>query len=362
MAPCLEYPAEVAGLDLRELGEFGLIGALRRRAGRPGHPWRVAIGDDAAILGLRSRADLSLTTDALIEGVHFRFETTSARALGAKALRVNLSDLGAMGARPLGFLLSLGLPADAAPETLLDFVSGLLRCARQTGCPLVGGDTVAAPVWTLGITAVGALPPGRALRRDAARPGQRVWVTGSLGGAALGLRLLESGAVGPGDAGFVRRQCSPDPPLQAGPKLLRGGLATAAIDVSDGLLQDLGHLARESGVAVELDLGRLPLARGLRRRAGELGLDPIELALSGGEDYELAFTAPARGPGAAALARRLACPVREIGRIHAGRGVRLVEAGRGGGREPGASDRSDRARAAIPGWNHFKTSGGRSEA
>ncbi len=316
-------------MNLRELGEFGLIEAIRRRARVDRRVWRTAIGDDAAVLRARPRDELVFAADAIVEDVHFRWATTDARSLGDKSLSVNLSDLGAMGATPLGCLLTLGVPADVSPQRLDGFVSGLLAQARASGCPLVGGDTVRARVWSIGVSVVGAVAPGRALLRSAARAGDRILVTGTLGAAAAGLALLSAGgAATPGERRLVARQIRPRPPFRAGATLSRAQLARAAIDVSDGLAADLGHVARASGVAAWVELERLPLAAGLTRVAARLGLDAAELALAGGEDYELLFAAPKKGPSAAAYARKLGCRVTEIGVFARGRGVQLSRGGR----------------------------------
>jgi len=314
----------VAGLDLKRLGELGLIEAVRRRAqsSRAAGAWLKGIGDDAAVLRPRAGCDLVVTSDALIEDVHFRWRTTDAGSLGRKALAVNLSDVAAMGARPLGFLLAWGLPEDARPEAVEGVLGGLLAQARAAGCPLVGGDTVRAPAWMLTVTAFGEVARGRALLRSGAKPGDRVLVSGDIGGSALGLAALESGAAArPGLAPFVRRHLRPAPPWRSGPLLARARFVHAAIDLSDGLLRDLGHVAEESGVRLRLDVERLPLARGLRARAAELGLDPLGLALAGGEDYELALCVAARAPGVNELARRFQCRLTEIGVVERGRGV-----------------------------------------
>ncbi len=333
----------MAKLELGTLGEFGLIEALRRRARRAGGPWVEGIGDDAAVLRPRPGHEIALTSDALIEDVHFRWATTDARSLGAKTLAVSLSDLGAMGARPLGCLLSLGLPADATGERIDGFLRGLLGTARAARCPLVGGDTVRARAWMLSLTAVGELPRGQALWRRGARPGDRILVTGALGGAALGLALLERGEGGAPSAGpFVRRQLRPAPPWQAGERLRRSGLATAAIDLSDGLVQDLGHVLRASRVGADLELERLPLPRGMGAACQRAGLDPERLALAGGEDYELLFCVRPRAPAAQLFSRRLRCPVSEIGRIRRGRGLALFRAG-------------TRVLAPTRGFEHFKS-------
>jgi thiamine-monophosphate kinase len=192
------------------------------------------------------------------------------------------------------------------------------------------------------VTAFGEVARGHALTRAGALPGDRVLVTGRLGGAALGLALLESGNAAAAPARpFVRRQVRPRPPLGVGPRLARLGGITAAIDISDGLAQDAGHVARESGVGIDLWLERLPLARGLRARCEALERDPLELAVWGGEDYELIFFARPRRHSVAALARRLGVQVTEIGSVRRGRGVRTLMDGRA-------------TPIAGHGWDHFK--------
>jgi len=319
----------MGGVDLRTLGEFGLIGAIRRRARVDRRVWRLGIGDDAAVLRARPHEDLVWTTDALVEDEHFRWSTTDARSLGDKSLAVNLSDVGAMGATALGCLLTLGVPEDVEPARLDGFVSGLLQRARASHCPLVGGDTVRAPLWLIGVSVVGAVAPGRALLRSGARVGDRILVTGELGGAAAGLALLSGpGASTPVERRLVMRQLRPRPPHLAGAALARARLARAAIDISDGLAQDLGHVARESGVAARVLVERVPLAPGLLRTASRLDLDATALALAGGEDYELLFAAKPRGPSAEDYARRLGCHVTEIGVFARGAGVHFTRGGR----------------------------------
>ncbi len=329
---------------MRELGEFGLIEAIRRRARVDRRVWRLGIGDDAAVLRARPREELVWTTDALVEDVHFRWRTTDARSLGEKSLAVNLSDVGAMGAKPLGCLLTLGVPEDVEPARLEGFLAGLLRLARASHCPLVGGDTVRAPLWLVGISVVGAVASGRALLRSGARAGDRILLTGELGGAAAGLALLEGpGAATASERRMVARQLRPRPPLGAGVALARARHAHAAIDVSDGLAQDLGHVARESGVAAHVAVERVPLAPGLARAAARLGLDPTALALSGGEDYELLFAAPPSGPSAQEYTCRLGHRVTEIGVFARGSGVHFTREG-------------SRYTLAAAGFAHFKPS------
>lgn len=314
-------------LDPAALGEFGLIEALRHRAHVAGHSWAEAIGDDAAVLRPRAGHDLAMTADALVEGVHFRWETTDGRSLAHKTLAVNLSDLAAMGAKPRGFLLSLALPPIALPERLDGFVGGLLAASKRWACPLVGGDIVSSPAWMLSVTAVGELPRGKALLRRGAKAGDRLMLTGQVGGSALGLALLESGVPEASARPFATRHRRPEPRLEAGQKLRASRLATAALDVSDGVAQDASHLAQASGLAAEIDLEALPQPRGFAAACARLGLDAQDLALTGGEDFELLFSVRAKAPPASLIAKRLGCPVTEIGRLRRGKGVSVLRNG-----------------------------------
>lgn len=310
-------------MRVRDVGEFGLIARIARCAARGaalGEAVRIGIGDDAAVLRLRRGEELAVTTDAAVEGVHFRWRTTPARLAGRRALRAALSDLSAMGARPLGFTLSLTAPPSLALAALEGLVGGLLTEARAAGCPLVGGNVARGAVASVTLAVLGAVRSGRALRRDAARPGDRIFVTGTLGAAALDVARTERGG---GPARHL-----PPVRLASGQALARLSRVGACIDVSDGLLADLGHVVEASGVGAQLDVSRLPLPRGFARACAKLHLDPLALALAGGEDYELLFTVRPGGsgrpggPGEATLSRRLGSEVREIGCIVKGRGVR----------------------------------------
>jgi thiamine-monophosphate kinase len=303
-------------VQLRDLGEFGLIDrierAVRRLGAAPGVV--IGVGDDAAVLRPKPREDVVVTTDALVEGVHFRWDTQGPRNIGRRALVANLSDLAAMGARPLGFTCALAAPPSLPLRTLDEMVAGLLREACEHGCPLVGGNLSRAGETSLTVTAIGAVSRGRSLTRAGARPGDRILVTGTLGGAAL--------AVARAERGLGRIRGLPTPRLGAGRALARIPEVGACIDVSDGLEADLGHLLRAGGgLAAEIDPARVPRPPRFAASCVRLGLDPNRLALAGGEDYELLFTVRAAGPSSAALARRLGVPVAEIGRAVRG-GVR----------------------------------------
>ena len=297
------------------LSEFQLIARYFSglTAAGPAEGVVLGIGDDAAILRLPPGEDLVVSIDTLVSGVHFP-ASLSPCAIGHRALAVNLSDLAAMGARPLWFTLALTLP-DANEPWLAGFAEGLGQLAHRAGIALVGGDTTRGPL-SITIQVHGVATPDAALRRDGAKPGDELWVTGRPGLAALGLRLLQSGAGenDPACAAFLW----PQPRVAMGRALL--GLATAAIDVSDGLLADAGHIAERSGCGVEIDAACLPLEAELAVLSRE---DALALCLTGGDDYELCFTAPAT---AAALiesaAENLGLPCRRIGRVVEGSGAR----------------------------------------
>jgi thiamine-monophosphate kinase len=265
-------------------GEFALIDRLRARL-RDGADAGVVlgIGDDAALLRVPPGHELAVTSDTLVAGVHFPLDTAVAD-IGWKALAVNLSDLAAMGAAPAWCTLALTLP-EADADWVDAFLDGFLELAAQHRVALVGGDTTRGPL-AVTLTAHGLVPDREAMRRDHARAGDDVWVTGTLGDAAGGLAQVLAG--GPYSAKLRYRLDRPTPRVDAG--LALRGLAHAAIDLSDGLLQDLGHVLAASGIGARLDLGRLPTSRTLADHFDERRR--WELQLSGGDDYELCFTAP----------------------------------------------------------------------
>jgi thiamine-monophosphate kinase len=302
---------------VRPIGEFELIDLFTRgmRGGGPGVV--VGIGDDAAVLRAPRGELLVATVDAVVEGVHFtsRFRPED---VGWKALAVNLSDVAAMGARPLWALVALATPRGEDPARLVRIGRGLAACARASGTAVVGGNVTAARDLSVTVTVVGSAPRGRVLLRSGARPGDLVVASGTLGDAALG---LESGAA----AALVRRQRRPRARLALGRAL--GGIARAAIDVSDGLVQDLGHVCEASGVGAVVEVERLPLSRAYRE-AVRGRPDAWGAALSGGEDYELvAAVAPRRLAAALAAARRAGTPLAVVGRFERGRRVRVVKGG-----------------------------------
>lgn len=296
-------------------GEFDLIARIRARAGTR-DDIVLGIGDDAALLALPPGRHLVVTADTLNDGVHFPHGTLPAD-LGWKALAVNLSDLASMGAEPAWCTLSLSLPQSDA-VWIDGFLDGFLALAREHGIVLVGGDTTRGPL-SVSVTAMGFVDAGRALRRDGARIGDDVWVTGALGDAAGALALLERDPV----HALRSRLDRPTPRVESGRALV--GIATACVDVSDGLLADLGHIVSRSGVAAQVDVGALPVSEALRASFDEV--TRLAMQAGGGDDYELCFTAPPEArAGIDAVSLQFGLRITRIGRIMAGEGVHPLDA------------------------------------
>lgn len=326
------------------MAEFNLIDLIRERCAVTRADVRLGIGDDAAILAPPAGQELIVSTDTLVADVHFS-STTEARDVGWKSLAVNLSDLAAMGATPAWALLALTLP-DASRGFVEGFAEGFAELAAQHHVALVGGDTTQGH---LSITVVvhGFAPPEQALRRDGARPGDQVFVTGTLGDAAAGLRCLDHrdrrvaelfNAPGETREALIARLHRPTPRMSAGTALR--GLASACIDVSDGLLADLGHIAAGSDVAIEIDAAQLPASSALLALFGES--ERLALQAGGGDDYELAFTASSlQAPAIMRDLARIGCGVSRIGRVIAGEGVRLLD------------DDGKEIALGRRGWEHF---------
>jgi thiamine-monophosphate kinase len=325
------------------IGEFELIARYFQQARPPLVAARkdvvLGIGDDAALLGVPAGHELVAALDTLVEGRHFPAGAPP-QSIGHRALAVNLSDLAAMGATPAWFLLALTLPR--ADESFLEpFARGLFSLAREHGVQLVGGDTTAGPL-SLSVQALGTVPAGQALRRSGAAPGDLLYVSGTPGDAAAGLALLQDHGPESTDAHereLLRRFLFPEPRVELGLQLR--GVASACIDVSDGLAADAGRLAAASGCAAVIDAGALPLSDALRARVSEgQGLSNV---LRGGDDYELCFTvAPLRRGEFEARMTNVKCRVTCIGVLAAGSGVRVER--------NGASIAAD-----TRGYDHFST-------
>jgi thiamine-monophosphate kinase len=302
-----------------DLGEFGLIERLREMEIVRG------IGDDCAVMSPPDGFDLVMTADALIENVHFKHEWTDWGRLGWKSIAVNLSDIAAMAAAPAGFLITLGLRSDTTVEDVVEFydgASGLLGLYRS---PIVGGDIVSAEHTSISVTAFGYVERGKAVTRSGAKPGDDLWVTNTLGDAEAGLRLLQAGQAKACPA-FYSRHTRPVPWLPTSWLVAQAGIAHAMIDVSDGLAGDLGHICEESGVGAVIEETALPTAPELAQLAPVMGWDPLDLALHGGEDYQLLIAAePGHERLMAAIQEEVSPPtLTRIGHIVEGSGITLV--------------------------------------
>jgi len=323
------------------MGEFELLARVKERLPQAGPPVRLGSGDDAAISVPGGATATSV--DALIDGVHFRREWSSLPQIGAKALAVALSDLAAMGAEPGEAYVVLGVPPDLDEDGCIELLDGMTALAAETGTTLAGGDVTRAPALTLALTVVGhAADAEDFVTRSGAQPGDALVVTGELGGAAAGLLLLEGTGVKGGSSGarssfvphsdikderkrsLIAQQLEPRPRLGAGRALAAAG-ATAMIDLSDGLGGDARHLAAASGVGLRIDAAALPLAAGVAEVAAAAGRNPIELATSGGEDYELLAALPPDllAAATAALQRDAEAALTRIGEVVAGEGVEI---------------------------------------
>ncbi len=312
-------------------GETALIAALARLFGPPPAAVALGIGDDCAALALAGPDYLLWTVDTQIEGVHFDLSYFSLPQLGRKALAVNLSDIAAMGGEPLYALLSLGWPSQRDLSGALALGQGLAQAAKEYGVAIIGGDTAASPAGVMvTISLLGRVPRGEMLRRQGAGVGDGVYVTGPLGEAAAGLEILKRGLTLNSELheALCAAHLNPRPQLSAGRVLAGQRLATAAIDLSDGVATDLGHLCRAGGVGARIPAAAAPVSPRVRTAAAILGVDPLDLALKGGEDYQLLFTSPPEKAPALfqAFARAGLPPPLPLGEIIPGAGVLLETA------------------------------------
>lgn len=313
------------------MGEFDLIERIRRRVATRGDVI-LGIGDDAALLQLPAGMHLVVAMDTLNSGVHFPPDTAPAD-VGWKALAVNLSDLAAMGAQPAWCTLSLSLP-DANDAFFDGFLDGFLALALQHDVALVGGDTTRGPL-SICVTVHGFVEPGQALRRDGARAGDDLWISGTLGDAAAALSQWQTGVAV--DPALRVRLDRPTPRVSLG-RALRG-IATSCIDLSDGLLADLGHVCKASGIGASVDVDALPVSPALRACFDGDALRRMQA--TGGDDYELCFSAPATSREALIEAASAHAPVTRIGRIVDGAGVCAVDA------------QGARWQSSVAGYSHF---------
>lgn len=326
-----------------ERGEHALVEWLRQRLPAPGRDVVVGIGDDAAVLVPPRNELLVQTTDALVDGVHVLSGVMSPFDLGRRAVAVNLSDLAAMGARPAWLLLSLILPEAFPTASFEALVDGAAEEARRAGATIVGGNlTRTSGPLVVDVTATGHVRPRRLLRRDTARPGDELWVTGTLGAAAAGLDMLQRG--GAVDAECIRRYATPTPRLREAWSLARERAARAAIDVSDGLGDAVRQLARASGTGAKLDAAALPIAPAAHQWFQTHGDDPLLRAITESDDYELLVAVPPKaGRRLRAATRAFSTPLTRVGVLTSGTECVL--------------DRDGREEPLPDGFTHFARSG-----
>jgi thiamine-monophosphate kinase len=334
----------VPTLTVADIGERALIARIKARVSMPS--WVViGPGDDAAVITPQRGTLDVVTTDAQVEGVHFDRRFVPADAIGHRALAVNLSDLAAMGAAPHAALLSLALPSTLDVETFEQILDGLLALAAAHCVTLIGGNITQTPgPLTLDVTAIGSVKPRKVLTRAGARPGDDVYVTGSLGEAAVGLHRLQAAGLAPGSAAdaCVKRYLMPQPRVRAGKLLGRNRAASSCMDVSDGLADCVRQVAEASGVGITLDRAAIPVSADVREAQLRRGRDPLEPAFSGGDDYELFFTVrPAHRGRFRAVCQQLGdLPITRIGVVTKGRDLLVRD--------------DDGTRTLPEGYEHFK--------
>ena len=308
-------------MKVHEAGEFGLIEMIAKTVGKTyGGKLLIGIGDDAACW---KAGGLQLaTTDTLIEGVHFNFKTITWRELGWKAMAVNLSDIAAMGGQPQYALVSLGISKDTETESVIDLYKGMLELAKKFEVRIIGGDTVGSPVTAITLTIIGeAGDEDRILKRSAAKPGDVIAVTGTFGASAAGLAMMQRRLSLDKKTESTLREAhfKPAPRIYEGQTLAKYNVK-AAIDVSDGLLGDLEKLCLASGVGANLYSDRIPIHPAVVKSFGN---EAVKLALTGGEDYELIFTAPQKIVNV--VKRELSCPVTVVGEIVKSKSVEVLD-------------------------------------
>ena len=320
-----------------EISEVELIRRIRGLASSIQGKAVVGIGDDTAVVEGRPGFQYLLTTDALVEGTHFRWDIAPACDIGRKSLAVNCSDVAAMGGRPLFALVSLGIPVTCSSSVITEFYEGMFSLASQHSVEVSGGDIVRSPVFFASVSLLGEVDSGKFVRRCGARPGDGIYVTGSLGCAAAGLECLLNDVPCEGSwrERLVRRWRNPSPRINEARQI--APLATSMIDTSDGLSSDLAHILEESGVGAELWEDALPIVEELRAYCELTGKHPTRFVLEGGEDYEILFTSSCVDDSGI----NFACPVTMIGRITRGNYLVLI------------GESNHRTVLEPKGWDHF---------
>ena len=314
-------------------GEFGLIDFIMRHFNVP--PGTIGIGDDCAVMP-SGEGELIYSTDMLMEGVHFLRDAASPEDIGWKSLAVNLSDIAAMGGSPVATFLSIALPKDAQGEWAERFIAGYAELSRKYDVPLLGGDTTSSlRDIAINVGVIGRAPYARSIKRSGAEAGHKIYVTGNLGDSAGGLQaILHNWDKTSRVEALIHSHLKPAPRIEAGQTLMKTGLVGAMMDISDGIASDLRHILKASGVGAEVHLDRIPMSDSLKSVCSDYGADAISLALGGGEDYELLFSAPS------GIESLLDFPVYDIGTIVPGSSLIWIDNGRA-------------KELDIKGFNHF---------
>ena len=333
-------------MNLKEIGELGLIQHIKEKVGREDADVVAGIGDDAAVIKSGGKNLTLLAADMLIENVHFGIGKMSFTQIGHKALAVNLSDIAAMGGTPRHLFVSLAIPKQMSAKTMLAVYDGIKTACRRHNVNILGGDTSASPDrLMINVTVVGESHEEEVLYRSGAQPGDRIYITGTIGDSAAGLKLImeEASAPEPFASALIEAHNRPSPFLKTGRTVARSRLASAMIDLSDGLASDLWHICESSHVGARLIQSALPLSDELRKMAKINGLDPYTLALSGGEDYRLLITVPKKNIDRfqKMIGKSDKCPISCIGEITGDSGIEIILPN-------GMKDRLD-----IAGFDHF---------
>jgi len=336
-------------LKFDEIGEFGFIETIKEECITTSKNVIKGIGDDCAVFGPSSGRVMLFTTDMLVEDIHFLKSKMTPYQLGWKSIAVNLSDIAAMGGRPLVLLISLAIPSEMDVELIQDLYKGMKDICEHYKVNIVGGDTVASPdKLIVNISLVGDAKENEVLYRSGARPGDSIYLTGNVGDSFAGLKILKNEISSPKSIArhFIKIHNEPKPLIKTGMVIAASRLASAMIDVSDGLLSDLGHICKESGVGAMLLRRKIPLSSELKLLASRVGFNPLTLALSGGEDYHLLLTVPEVNiKGFEMLCKdKGLSPLYLIGEIREGKGIKMV------------NDDGSIEKMSIKGFNHFSPS------
>jgi thiamine-monophosphate kinase len=316
-------------LKFSDIGEFGFIESIKKEIKNSSSKVIKGIGDDCAVLVPYAGRVLLFTTDMLVEDIHFLKDTITPYQLGWKAVAVNLSDIAAMGGSPVAILISLGAPSDTDVVLIQDIYKGIKDICDRYSVDIAGGDTVASPdKLIINVSVIGDVKEDEILYRSGARPGERIYLTGNIGDSYAGLKILKQEISIPDSISshFINVHNQPTPLIETGRAIATSRLAGSMIDISDGLLSDLGHICNESGVGAVIYRSKLPISPEMQRLSIQANLDPLDFALSGGEDYILLVTVPEKNSKdfELALKGKNLSPLYPIGEISKDKGIRMI--------------------------------------